>query len=452
MHNEMRVRTGVLHGAACILAIAASAPPAVAQDVHVALAGTADKPTVSGANNLAPQEFDIAKGTTIIVDCTKLPCNAPHKVSLKDSATGKTDMVFASTASAANAAFILSPDSQHELADYTFELIYDDHAASPRFKVHGAKKSDTKPQKEAVATDSKPLTELIATSCPEKDFAGHPDFVLRPDGTVIERGTRRLNEGDDVHVIVYGHELLMPKLRVKRESAARVPKLTNIFGANVNFNATGLNLQALNKPQCKPESYVLADFAPGTGVIDISAITDQGYVSTGKVDFVVRSLFTGAFSLGGMHTTVANPTYGYVFNGKDTVVTETGTRNGRLLYVIQYTPFIWGAQDLDVAGTKATIYPMVGLVLNDVPNNGIAGISLSFASRVSFSWGVHAARVTAIDPQSGLGLNSVYSTSRGTTVPTVRYWTIKPFYSVAIDLQAASDLLRSVLGTAGTTK
>jgi hypothetical protein len=244
----------------------------------------------------------------------------------------------------------------------------------------------------------------------------------------------------------------MPKLRVKRESAIRVPKLTNIFGANVEIPGRGdLNRQSATRAACEAKTYVLTDFAPGTGVIDISAITDKGYVSTGKIDFSVAALYTGAFSLGSMRTTLADHAYGFVFIGKDTDVTETGTRKGRLLYVLEYAPFIWGAQDLTLRGTDVKVYPMVGLVFNDITNNAIAGISLTVANRVTFSYGTHAARVTGLDPESGLSLGSMYSVARGATVPTVRYWTFKNFYSVAVDLQAAADFLRAALGTATTT-
>jgi hypothetical protein len=273
---------------------------------------------------------------------------------------------------------------------------------------------------------------------PDRDWA---QFVVTPVGNVIHRPADLVDENDRVRVVVVGDQRLLPRLVVSRKSAFRMPGTINFVGQGTNL---GFNFKGA--APCDSAAFVLGDFAPGQGQVQIAVVNpDGGQTNTGTFDFGVHTLYSGAFSLGAFRTQLRNPTFGVSAVGADTVLTQTEDGTPRLLYMLSYTHFIWGKRDiLKSEPWYHHVNPMVGVVLSDIKNNGVAGVSIDLANGLYLQGGAHAARVTRLDPRSGLELGDRF-TQPASTIPTVREWDVDWFVGVSVDVRAAAELLRMAL-------
>jgi len=273
---------------------------------------------------------------------------------------------------------------------------------------------------------------------PDRNWA---QFVVTPVGNVIHRPADLVDENDRVRVVVVGDQRLLPRLVVTRKSAFRVPGTINFVGQGTNL---GFNFKGA--APCDSAAFVLGDFAPGQGQVQIAVVNpDGGQTNTGTFDFGVHTLYSGAFSLGAFRTQLRNPTFGVSTVGTDSVLTQTEDGTPRLLYMLSYTHFIWGKRDiLKPEPWYRHVNPMVGVVLSDIKNNGVAGLSIDLANGLYLQGGAHAARVTRLDPRSGLELGDRF-TQPASTIPTVREWDVDWFVGVSVDVRAAAELLRMAL-------
>jgi hypothetical protein len=273
---------------------------------------------------------------------------------------------------------------------------------------------------------------------PHRNWA---QFVVTPVGNVIHRPADLVDENDRVRVVVVGDQRLLPRLVVTRKSAFRMPGTINFVGQGTNL---GFNFKGA--APCDSAAFVLGDFAPGQGQVQIAVVNpDGGQTNTGTFDFGVHTLYSGAFSLGAFRTQLRNPTFGISTVGTDSVLTQTEDGTPRLLYMLSYTHFIWGKRDiLKPEPWYHHVNPMVGVVLSDIKNNGVAGLSIDLANGLYLQGGAHAARVTRLDPRSGLELGDRF-TQPASTIPTVREWDVDWFVGVSVDVRAAAELLRMAL-------
>ena len=322
-----------------------------------------------------------------------------------------------------------------------------------------------------VLRDTVQLNELLtspACLAAEPEGTGS-EFIVSATGTVASRPARTLNESQRAIVAVYADERLAPLLQIERRSPFRPVRLNNIISGNVSIpllpGITEAGRQAASEeeqrePRCVVRYFEVADFAPGRAVVELSALTSAGREVTGSFDFTVNELYTGAFTLGGVRSTAHDPRFGTTTVRRDTtigttptivtdtVVTITEDRGDRLLYVLSYTPFIWGERDPKEPPARwmERVNPMVGIALNDVANNAFIGLSIDLSNRIYGLYGVHAARITELDPNSGMAVGGRVGSA---PVSTTRRWTFRSFYGVSVDLQAGLDLLRKVLSPAG---
>lgn len=430
----------------CVVVGSASVANAQTQ-IPLSMRGTPDRPVVEGAALAGGTiAFAAARGAVISVSCTgAFDCT---KLNARDTSGARS--FIASAPAKTVRGFTLPANSA---AKVTLLLRYDTTDVSPPLRL--ISQVDTAAAAAAADTSrdgasSPTLDDLLATEC-LGEVASTADFVVRPDGGVVGRPSRTLNEGDDVTVAVWGDARLLGRTKVTRKSDIRIVRVSNILSGSVTLpKELTLNRQAFTEAQCGVKEFPLGDFAPGRAQIEITVKGPANAQVTNTVDFNVNALYTGAFAIGATRTTVADPSFGKVFNGADTVVSATVEQGNRLLYVLTYTPFVWGQRDVTVAPRRPweRVNPLVGVVLNDIPDNGIAGVSIDLLNRIYFTYGVHAARVTALDPSAKVAVGGSFA-NRGTTVPTVKRWTFKPFYGVSIDLQAGVDLLKTAFGSGG---
>jgi hypothetical protein len=263
----------------------------------------------------------------------------------------------------------------------------------------------------------------------------------------------QINEGDSLEVIVFGHEQLVSKVLVRRASPVRTLGAVSILGSEAKFEVP--RPFAEEAPRCVTRSFFLADFAPGRGEVEITATDIEGKTGVlGRFEFPVAPLYTGMFSIGAMWSSVQDPAFGTVTNGADLVITAKEQGYRRLLYTVLYTPFVWGSRDVERAEDWRSgwtwlhhLNPSVGIVVNNVPDNGVAGVSFDLPQLFVLTYGVHVSHVSVVDPNSGLAPGSVLPAAA--VVPTAKRWKTGWFWGISIDLRAAAQLFKSVAATRG---
>jgi hypothetical protein len=316
------------------------------------------------------------------------------------------------------------------------------------------------------------LAQLLARDCrsevrslPEPVYderRNSANFIVTPVGNVLRRPAPVIDETDSVTVVVLADERLLPLLKVYRKSAIRTVGAVRFIGEGTDlakvFRPQSERVDSLPAapPMCRIASFVLRDFQPGKGEVEISALTgkmgdDDATEVVGGFEFNVNPLYSGAFSLGAMRTTLSAPVYGLTADGDDDIVSVRENGDFRVKYVLMYTHFIWGKRDVEKLPRNPLyrLNPSMGVVLDDIPNNWVGAITADPFEGVYVSYGVHFGRVKRLDPESGLEIGDEF-TGEEDDIPTLQRWVGKPFLSISVDVRAAAELLRMALtGTAG---
>jgi hypothetical protein len=156
----------------------------------------------------------------------------------------------------------------------------------------------------------------------------------------------------------------------------------------------------------------LTDFAPGRGEVEIALVFVEGTsikeVTIGTFDFSIQPLYTGAFSLGAIRSELEDRRYALASTPAGTVPTESELGDSRVLYTLFYTPFVWGKRDLEKPAKHFyhRVNPSIGITLTDPTDNAIAGLTVDLPLGVFLHGGVHAGRITELDPSSGANASS----------------------------------------------
>jgi hypothetical protein len=183
------------------------------------------------------------------------------------------------------------------------------------------------------------------------------------------------------------------------------------------------------------------------GLVAVSS--SGGELTLGKLELPVATLYSGMFSLGAPWSNVQDPKFSVGTNAGGSFVTGEELGDWRLQYTLLYTPFIWGKRNFERSEPHRTSWykhfnPTVGMVLNDIPRNGLVGISLDFGSAFVVTYGVIASRVMHLDPNSGLMEGSPVT---GGSIPTSKQWDTGQLWAFSVDLRAAAQLLKTAIGT-----
>lgn len=303
--------------------------------------------------------------------------------------------------------------------------------------------------------------ELLTRDCRDSVRVTDPDalydarnnlayFAITPVGNVLARPADVIDENDVVIVTVVGDETVVPRLAVSRASTFRTP-------GQISFLGQGLSLENILKGEeeapplrCVERQFRISDFAAGKGEVKLELLDAEGKrAEVGRFDFGVHTLYSGAFSFGPIRTELRDPELGTVTRGGKEVVTVTEDGTARVLYVLSFTPFMWGRRELEEPGPWYThINPTIGIVPAEVQRNAILGLSVDVLNSFYLQGGVHAGRVRRLDPRSGLHLGDEF-TGTG-DVPIVREWDADWFVGLTVDLRAAVEFLRiAATGAAG---
>jgi hypothetical protein len=325
----------------------------------------------------------------------------------------------------------------------------------------------------AVEPPTPTLAQLLARDChaefrlPNGPFYDErmnaATFIVTPVGNVLRRPAPVIDETDSVTVTVLADERLLPLLKVYRKSAIRTVGAVRFIGEGTDLSKVfrpqserSDSTRPLARPVCRTRSFVLRDFEHGKGEVEISALTgktgdEDATEVVGGFDFNVNPLYSGAFSLGAMRTTLSAPEYGLTAEGANKVVSLRENGDFRLKYVLMYTHFIWGKRDVEKLPRNPLhrLNPSMGVVIDDIPDNWVGAVTADPFEGVYVSYGVHFGRVKRLDPESDLKVGDVFPGEED-DIPTRQRWIGKPFLSVTVDVRAAAELLRMALtGAAG---
>ncbi|MDB4913930.1 MAG: hypothetical protein JWM95_1574 [Gemmatimonadetes bacterium] len=276
-------------------------------------------------------------------------------------------------------------------------------------------------------------------------------FLLQANGNVWSRPpVDSVDENDEILVDLYAHPDLIPAIKLRRSSAFRVPGILGIVGGDAalpDMSKKSAPPAGAPRVACGRLSLSLSDFQPGRGEISIAATSDKGDVPLGTVEFGVNTLYQGAFAFGAIRTNLRDPKFGLVGKGTDSVIVQTEDGSPRTLYVLTYTPFLWGKRDIekrDPAFAWSRLNPMFGIVLSDVKNNFVVGVNYDLMSAVYLSAGLHLGRVKSLNPDGGVGLGGVF---KGTSaqIPTLTEWKEDVYFGISLDLRAASMFFKKAL-------
>ncbi|HEU4881953.1 MAG TPA: hypothetical protein VFT45_06905, partial [Longimicrobium sp.] len=276
------------------------------------------------------------------------------------------------------------------------------------------------------------------------------NFVVTPVGNVLLRPSDVVDENDVVVVHVVGDAQVVSRLAVTRLSEFRTPGQVSFVGQGLSLSpekgADGAPLAS----RCVIRQFRVTDFAPGEkGEIQLALVDEKGAkAEVGKFDFGVHTLYSGAFSFGPVRTELRDPDIGTVTRSGKEIVTATEDGTPRVLYVLSFTPFMWGRRELEEPGQWYThINPTISIVPAHVQDNAMLGLSIDVLNSFYLQGGVHAGRVRRLDTRSGLELGDEF-TGTG-DVPTVKEWDADWFVGLTVDLRAAVEFLKIAATGAG---
>lgn len=280
---------------------------------------------------------------------------------------------------------------------------------------------------------------LFSCSAPTipPDSGGGPRIVVTPLGQVLDlRGP--INEGDSVRVVVMGHETLLRRLVVARTSGTRVRGIVNVVGQP---------LVRLAPDTCRSARWTLRDFAAGKGEIEISVLwptakpdDNIGYTgqSLAKLGFPVNTLYGGALFFGPIVTGLENPDFVARANVTDTTIAYSGRPGARLEYALFFTNFWGGTRDVE-ADRRFRLDPLIGLVLNDVPNNLLLGLTAHAGYSFYVVGGAQFGLVRRLDASSNLQVGGRIHTLTA-SVPVNKRFGVGWFAGFGLDMRAVGRL------------
>ncbi len=436
-----------ISGIAATLVATAAGGQALPVRITLALAGAPDAPVLAGPElGNGTVTFDRSQGIDVVVTCTA-PLSCANLSTRADSSLTRD---FVPNVTGGTFTLVVPAGPRHDTL--AIALVYDGHDARPALRLVAAAAVRAPSAAPADSAPAVPLALLVRNKrCVNRvDVpAGRDAYVVWLDGTPISAPARPPVEGRPVDVYVVGDRAVLDRVKLVRKSALRTVTVSNVLGAGaaVTGMASGLNLQGLRVVTCGVFHAAFNDLASGRAQIEIGVLGDDGTTEIRNTfDFDVNALYTGAYTFGAIRTEVGSPAFGKVYDGADTVVSMTAGDGQRIQYVMTYTPFVWGPRDVTRPPARwyEGLNPFVGVVLNDVPNNAIVGVSYSVGSMLYLMGGVHAARVLSLDQRAGAAVGQPFG-NRGATVPTVKSWKSGWFWGVTVDLQGAVGLLRAAL-------
>lgn len=268
-------------------------------------------------------------------------------------------------------------------------------------------------------------------------------FVVDVLGNVLAAPTENVDENDSVTVRVIADTRLHRFLKVRRKSAIRV--LTN-RNLGAGLTVPGVLAQSGAAEQCGPKDFVLKDFNPGKGEVEIQVQIGTQTQSLGTFEFLVDPLYNGMFSLGTATSDLTDRAFKLRTVGDQKFIYST-EEGDTTKYVVYFTPFL-RARDIEKEQRFLQhINPTFGISTQETASNAYAGISLDYKGFV-VTGGWHFARINGLASSSGLLEGSVFAGAEG-DIPQAKRWDSDTFIGVSIDLRSAVELFQTLVSGGG---
>jgi len=234
---------------------------------------------------------------------------------------------------------------------------------------------------------------------------------------------------------------------VRRTSEIRTTVDLNIAGKGIKLPALPEDrAQAGGIPECEAQTFVLRDFAPGRGVVTITARIGDKSIDLGSFDFLVNRLYHGMLSFGPIASRAKGIRYNVVDrNGTSVIEEETAASDWVKGYAIFYTAFLHGRRDFEKPLPKklgARVHPTVGFLLESSKRNALVGLSLE-GPTILVTVGLHMTEGQRLLGQPGLAVGSPFSRP-AVELPTRRVVDSGLFLSLNLDLRAAAALISAI--------
>jgi len=297
-----------------------------------------------------------------------------------------------------------------------------------------------------------PLTGAELQSCKTDVMraardSGQIAYLVTFTGNVLDRTHAEIDENQRVTVFVRGPRDVVAQIVVHRKSQFRQVGGFPIVGEGLSLPKGLIRESTGGDRDCAIAVGHVENFAgDAAGEVELlmPGATQGEAKRVGTFDFAVNRTYRGAFSLGVLRSDLANPSY--VVAGPDSVV---AARNGgrRYLYAVYFTPYLWGrrnAEHWSIRQFPRYLNPTVGLVVNDVSQNALAGASFELPGGIFFTAGYHVGKVTRL--ARGTAPVGATPTVEPKAAVTEEQWRTKPFYSVSLDLRAAVKFLNTLAG------
>jgi hypothetical protein len=308
------------------------------------------------------------------------------------------------------------------------------------------------------ASNPMPLLDCPPTVTPDySDTTGYGNskavarMYVDALGNVLARSSGySFDENDSLELYVLGDPDLLQRVRVARTSEIRDVTVIRNIGEGVQ--APSIERQArAGAPTCGMRRFDIGDFAPGKGVVTISRVRNDAVEPIGAFELNVAPLYSGIFSLGAISTEAVDPEFKLVTNGTDQVIAPGDASDDDLFYSIFYTPFLSGKRDTEkpFAGSKwyRHFNPAFGLVLDDVSDHFLFGLSIDLPRGFVLTAGQHYRKVTVLSEESGYAIGSVFP-GAADTIPTAESWEHEKFVSVSFDIRVMAQLIRNAFTAA----
>lgn len=302
--------------------------------------------------------------------------------------------------------------------------------------------------------DDLTLAELLSLPCqaivlevtPSYDAAANRgEVVVDPLGNLLAPLPEdfELDENDELGVWVVGATTLLPVLKVERTSAFRDATAVRILGGD----QTAPLLERQSAPGCGRRRFSLRDFAPGQGQVTISRLGSSGSLTAiGTFSLQVNPLYHGMLTLGAARTDLVDPGFRLVSNGTETVIGLGDAGSDDLLYTLFYTPFVWGPRDVQKPlRWYQRLSPSLGVVVDDLADNALLGLSASLPGGFVLTGGTHFRRVTVLPADTGLTVGSPFA-GTAEELPTATEWDDDVFYALSVDLRVMVQFLKAAAG------
>lgn len=269
-------------------------------------------------------------------------------------------------------------------------------------------------------------------------------IVVDPLGNVIDKAYPfQFDENDQLQVFVKAKPELLKILHVERSSPFRNPNVVRVFGADA---ADILLPQAKGDRECY-RSFIIDNFEPGKGSIDINFIENNKPVKIGSFDIQVNPLYSGAFNLGLVKTELIEPEFRVRLDGENRIIEKSNKDDDDYLYALMYTPYVWGKRDLEKSDKKESflyrpwthINPTFGIVPEDIAKHALVGLSFDLPAGVLITYGMHFREIEKLS-----GNYKVGDTLTEDQIPTHESWEDDTFVAVSFDMRVMTKLLKGL--------